>query len=348
MRQNFQRRPSSTNLRPILRLGAIILAVIIFLWRFYRKPETTPEPDRQEKKDTRTTATLNRLEIPARRPGEQIVDHEGFTLSYNEEHEQAAWVAYKLKKKGTANHRRTDKFLEDPMVHTGSADDADYNGSGYDRGHLAPAEDMDWSKASMAESFYFSNMSPQQPHFNRGVWRRLEELVRFWAGEYDSIFIVTGPVLTNDLAKIGHNEVSVPVLYYKAILKYHRNEVKAVGFVLPNEPSAAALKDLAVPVDSVEGLTGIDLFPRLPDETENTVESDPDINAWKWSRQVANKNDPKVPAMEPLNNHKESPSDNSTTERSVAVQCSGITKAGSRCRRTTTSSNGRCWQHGGN
>ena len=106
--------------------------------------------------------------------GEQIVNHLGYSLSYNEKNEQASWVAYELtadQVRGTV--KRKDSFRSDPLIKTGSASLSDYKGSGYDRGHLAPAADMKWSTTAMSESFFMSNMSPQLPGFNRGIWKKL-------------------------------------------------------------------------------------------------------------------------------------------------------------------------------
>lgn len=232
------------------------------------------------------SSALKALQIPAIKPSDQIVQHTGYSLSYNEDHEQANWVAYVLTAKETnaSQFERTNNFLIDPKVKTFSANDDDYERSGYDRGHLAPAEDMAWSKTTMAESFYYSNVSPQLPAFNRGVWKRLEELVRYWSTEYDSIYIATGPVLTGGLPAIGPNQISIPYHYYKVILQYNAKGVKGIGFVLKNEASSASLKNFAVSIDSVEHLTGINFFPKLPDETEHKIEADTLISKWNWAR----------------------------------------------------------------
>lgn len=265
----------------------VLLAAAIFLWTSSRKEKHQPSNTAPRVEQTGGTSLTN-LELPALRPGEQVITHTAYSLSYNEEHEQANWVAYKLKGQqiNSFNHARTDKFLEDPKVATGTAADADYKGSGYDRGHLAPAEDMDWSGATMSESFYYSNISPQVPTFNRGVWRRLEELTRFWASYYDSIFVVTGPVLKEGLPTTG--SVSVPRYFYKVILEHNNNKTRAIGFVLPNKASSATLKSFAVSVDSVEQLTGLDFFPRLPDDVEHRIESDASIEDWQWTRKKKN------------------------------------------------------------
>lgn len=234
---------------------------------------------------TQDSFHIPHLEIPKIHKGDEIIAHKGYTLCYNEAYEQASWVAYELTKEETFKVcNRTNRFLSDPAVATGSAVDEDYKGSGFDRGHLAPAADMAWSTTSMAESFYFSNMSPQRPQFNRGIWKKLEEQVRDWAKENEVIYIVTGPVLNKGLHKIGTvNQVAVPNYYYKVILDYSRAHTKAIGFVLPNEGSNEPLQHFAVPIDSVESLTGIDFFPLLPDATEHILEQQICLSCWTWN-----------------------------------------------------------------
>lgn len=134
-------------------------------------------------------------------------------------------------------YNRSDRFTPDKCVKSGTANDNDYKGSGYDRGHLAPAADMGWSVKAMEESFYYSNMSPQKPSFNRGIWKQLEELTRDWTVENKEIYIVTGGVLNDSLPTIGKNKVSVPKYFYKVILDYSEPSIKGIGFIMPNESS---------------------------------------------------------------------------------------------------------------
>lgn len=323
---------------------------------------------------------ISKLEIPKTNSRDIIITHTGFTLLYNETHEQASWVAYELTKdETTKRYERTDKFIPDPKVKTGTATDKDYTGSGYDRGHLAPAADMGWSSTAMAESFYYSNMSPQTPSFNRGVWKRLEELVRTWAIENNSVYIVTGPVLTSNLTTIGPNKVSVPNYYYKVILDYTEPGIKGIGLIIPNTGSGALLQQFAVSIDSLEKFTGIDFFPLLPDEQEELIEKTLCIKCWSWEnvKSTVKKEEKKTSTAvqcagktkagdrcknKTLNAsgycylHETQQGNQNDTEiqkpktqiRSSSVQCSATTKAGSRCKRMTYSPNGKCYQHGGN
>jgi endonuclease G len=144
---------------------------------------------------------------------------------------------------------------------------------------------MCWSFEAMDESFFFSNMSPQDPSFNRGIWENLESLVRLWAKEYDTLYIVTGPVLRDSLPSIGKkNKVSVPEYYYKVILCYTSNSIKGIGFVMPNEGSNKPLQDFAVTIDSVQTLTGINFFYRLSKAQEECAEKTFSISDWTWKK----------------------------------------------------------------
>lgn len=231
-----------------------------------------------------TSYAQTHYEIPQGKSDEQIVEHFAYTLSYNERHEQANWVAYLLTRQRASaqENSRTDKFITDPAVKSGSATNDDYAKSGYDRGHLAPAADMSWSETAMKESFYYSNMSPQVPGFNRGVWKRLEEQVRQWAVEYDTLYIVTGPILPNRLPSIGPNKVSVPKKYYKAILRISGTDTTAIALILPNASSQNELSSFVVTVNKLEKTTGIDFFPALPDATEERIERKTCVKCWRW------------------------------------------------------------------
>jgi endonuclease G len=211
---------------------------------------------------------------PAYEANQAIVERPYYTLRYSEEHEQALWVAYMLAADSLKQktYDRKDDFRVDPRVKTGSADLNDYKGSGFDRGHIAPAADFSYDEFALSQSFYMSNMSPQDPSFNRGIWKKLEEQVRDWAKKDKQIYVVTGPVLNKKFKTIGANKVSVPEYYYKIILDIRQPEIKAIAFLMKNEKSDKALTAFVVTIDSVEKLTGLDFFPSMPDQMENTLE----------------------------------------------------------------------------
>lgn len=163
----------------------------------------------------------------------ELIRHTYYSLDYNEQHEQPNWVYYRLTYdmiKGLAS--RADDFRADAAVSTGSAELEDYRGSGYDRGHLCPAADMKLNKEAMSETFFLSNMSPQNQSFNRGKWADLEaEFRSFIRDESDTLYIVTGPVFADNKGGIGKNQVTVPGFYYKAAYCPKRG---MIGYVMPN------------------------------------------------------------------------------------------------------------------
>ncbi len=232
-----------------------------------------------------------RLELPYVARNENVIIHKGYSFVYSQKHKQSKWVAYKLTRiqVQNSNVKRNNTFTRDPFVRGIVATNSDYVKSGFDKGHLAPAVDMAWSEQTMSESFYFSNISPQKPGFNRGIWKRLEERIRTWALEYDSIYVVTGPILTDTLQTIGKNRISVPQLFYKVILNYSKTGYNGIGFILPNTSTSEPLQHFAVTIDSVEHVSGIDFFSSLPDPIENKVESTLCISCWIWNDNKANK-----------------------------------------------------------
>lgn len=213
----------------------------------------------------------------------QIIHRTWYSLSYNEKYEQADWVAYELTAAEVNGLTpRKDSFKKDYVIKTGSAEDADYYKSGYDRGHLIPAADMKMSESSMSSSFYYSNISPQHPSLNRGIWSSLEKKVRQWAEVEGRVYVATGPVLLKGMVKtIGPNKVGVPKYFYKVIFD-PTGEQKAIGFILENSnKNILPLSSYAVSVDSVESFTGLDFFYNISDDIENPVEAVFDISLWR-------------------------------------------------------------------
>ena len=215
---------------------------------------------------------------------EKVTKHTYYSLSYSEAHEQSEWVQYTINS-GYLNSSisRTNNFREDPLISTTSAQLVDYKGSGFDRGHLAPAADMKYNHSSMSESFYMSNMSPQAPGFNRQIWRLIEQQFREWASEYGELVIVTGPVLNGDyLGTIGPSRVTVPRYYYKVALdpdNYERN----IAILIENKASSEPIRSFAVSIDSLERFTGIDFFYKIDDEVEEKIEGEKALGYWNWT-----------------------------------------------------------------
>jgi endonuclease G len=235
--------------------------------------------------ESQQTKVPGSIEIPAHSTKDVIICHTGYCLSYDENYKLAKWVAYELTLAETEGViGRNDKFKPDPLITHNSVSLEDYKKSGYDRGHLAPAADMKWSEQAMEESFYLSNMCPQDKSFNRGIWKKLEEEVREYAKHNKQIKVVTGPILEKGLPVLGPNRVSIPRYFYKALLDYSQPSIKAIAFIMKNEHSELPLSHFVVSVDSLEKLSGIDFFPLLPDEEENKLEKEKCYACWETDK----------------------------------------------------------------
>ena len=233
----------------------------------------------EEETTSAETPKLN-LEIPVYTyPGkyknEIILKKTGHTLSYNKHYMNPNWVAWELTREETKGEvERYDKFQPDPELPEPRAEHKDYTKSGYDRGHMAPAADMKWNKQAMIESFYMSNICPQVGNLNRGDWNDLEELCRDWANKYGRIYIACGPIFdTKNPKRIGSHKIAVPDRFFKVVLIYNRKNPIAMGFLFRNIAHSQDLNKYMIPVDSIESITGMNFFSKLPDNVENKIES---------------------------------------------------------------------------
>ena len=230
------------------------------------KKEIIQETNTFVKQDQNTTESAFLTNYLPTSTTHQIIKHDYYTLSYNEKFGQAEWVAYELKKVYLKNSDfKRPYFIEDPKVTTGSADWRNYKKSGYDKGHLCPAGDMEFDEKAYNDTFYTSNISPQKHDFNSGIWNRIEQKTRYWAGKYNDVYVVTGGVLNDSDKKIGTEEVAVPKYFYKIILAKSGKENKAIAFLVPNENSDKPIYDFVVSIETIEKMTKIDFFPNLKD-----------------------------------------------------------------------------------
>ncbi|MCZ4409595.1 DNA/RNA non-specific endonuclease [Cryomorphaceae bacterium 1068] len=230
----------------------------------------------------------------------ELVVHNAFALSYSEEHEMASWVAHIiLDDVADGRTTRTNDFRIDEMVSTGSSEEADYflktkkadgewdyDGYGFDRGHLAPSADFRWNQQALSESYFYSNMTPQHPDFNRGAWAQLESYIRDYAIENKvDLYIVTGPVLNEHLPKVERsvNGMSLPTHHYKVALDMKNG--KTIGFLMPNEACEKPIEAYALSINEIEETTGLNFFSGLPDEVEEEMENNSDYIAWLPSEQ---------------------------------------------------------------
>jgi len=258
---------------------SILIAIcIIGFWAF----ENFYTPDTYSASEGEGVTKIEEDFFPSSTTG-NIVHHNHFSLSYNEAYEQAEWVAYSLKKEQlTYDDRKRPYFIEDPKVKTKSANWRNYKGSGYDRGHLCPAGDRRFSEYAYNETFYTSNVSPQDNNFNGGIWNRLEQKIRYWTKKYNEVYVITGGVLEKGLPTIGDEDVAIPKFFFKIIARKENKKIKVIAFLFPHKESKKAIEKFAVPVDKIEKMTGINFFEKLPVATADQLEKMVVKKGWKF------------------------------------------------------------------
>ena len=220
------------------------------------------------------------LGIPSE--SDQMIDRSGFALGYSKSRRQALWVSYIL----TAEHlnspqvKRSNKFRPDPLLKFTPVRPQQYNRTGFDRGHLAPASDMTYSRETMEQSFYMTNISPQLPACNRGIWKRIETQIRAWARQESRLYVITGPVFTGESRFMKNTDISIPDAFYKVALDM-TPPMKMIAFIVPNRASKKPVRSFVVTVDEVEAITGMNFFSNLDDPVENKLEKTADITGWQ-------------------------------------------------------------------
>ena len=214
---------------------------------------------------------------------QKIVTHKGYTVNFNTVWKIPNWVAYELTtEEAQGQESRGNDFASDPDIWDSPNPD-EYNNSGYDRGHMAPAGDMKWSKQVMQESFYTSNICPQNKNLNKGDWKDLEEHIRNLATKYDHIYITCGPIVSSNYKTIGQsyfNQIAIPDAFFKAILRQNNDQWSALGFLMPNKAGHKPLNKYAMSIDELEIITDMDFFYALPDSIEEKIESTYNLKDW--------------------------------------------------------------------
>ena len=202
----------------------------------------------------------------APRPTNRALCYDAFAILHSGESKTAVYVAERLNSLSIADadEKRSNRFFADARLRSSErAELQDYQGSGFDRGHLAPAADMPTAQA-MAQSFSLANMVPQAPEHNRGVWARSVEMAtrKYAARSAGDVYVITGPVFAPSIARspsIGPDQVRVPKYLFKLVYDQQKN--KAWAHWQENDNATRGAK----PISYAELVkrTGIEFLPGL-------------------------------------------------------------------------------------
>lgn len=231
-----------------------------------------------------TQETLTMIDLPSLKretrygmpAADQILFNRHYVIGYSYYFRQAKWALEIIDpdKEDITTVERMDNFRSDYRIpQLFRADKQDYRGSGHDRGHLVASADLRDTKIQNSETFLLSNMSPQKPQFNRGIWKALESEVRRLdcLDEVLETYVISGPIFNFDqpILTIGmkdNNNVTLPVPheYFKSILaETSTGRLKMWSFIFPNEATDSPIKNFQVKTSIIEKKAGILLWERL-------------------------------------------------------------------------------------
>jgi DNA/RNA endonuclease G (NUC1) len=236
---------------------------------------------------------MPRLDPNAEWGSTSFIIREGYVLEHSSALKIPVWVC-----EGVAstelhgNAERKDRFRPDTLLPEGERSELkDYKGSGYDRGHMAPAGNQNAEQRLKDETFFLSNMTPQEGPFNQQIWRELEDLVRSWLDAHGAGWVVTGSMFYEeeeedeqtadgfiDYFVIGPSLVAVPTHFFKLVVAQDSAEqVEAIGFVIENRGHSRPFdwSEHIRAIDWIEARAGMDLLPELDVITAQELEATP-------------------------------------------------------------------------
>ena len=199
----------------------------------------------------------------------QYMCKKNYALQYNYNTKTAVYVLEHLTKESiTGPAKRKDDFRPDPEVPVQHQSQlADYAGKPYDRGHLSPGADNTQNDEIMSESFFLTNMIPQVPNNNRGIWKQLETKVRDYVLKNNDVYVASGPIYEKGYAVIGNN-VGIPTKIYKVIVDV-KNQ-KSAAYIFPNTPLPVGdLEKYKLSITDAEKIININFNPKLNDSLES-------------------------------------------------------------------------------
>ena len=207
-----------------------------------------------------------------------------YSMLYDTRYKLAYWVAYPLHSMYLGNSGRTDDWGYDPKVAQSKQPrlSSGFGISGIDRGHQIPSADRTSSTAANATTFYYTNMTAQASSLNQQMWARLEDKIRGWTQFCDTLYVVTGAMITTQTNTTidyvtDNNDVPVakPKYYFKALAQREGNTYYTIAFRMDNTPYASGenYNNYRLTVEQMEQMTGFTFFPQIPANSKNTIVS---------------------------------------------------------------------------
>lgn len=212
----------------------------------------------------------------------RVIDRGEFLIGWSDRLRHPIWCAYHVVRDARYPSDRRPSFTKDHAVPSAPSPN-DYAKSGYDRGHMVPnyAIVTRYGEDMQKQTFRMSNIAPQTPALNRGVWRDIEHRIAdLWTARYGEIWVVVGCISRGDEA-IGQTGIDVPTAYYQVILAQEGLDIRALAVLIPQ---SVGWHDWAarhiITIDELEQLTGLDFNPELPSFIQSPLEAELPTRLW--------------------------------------------------------------------
>jgi len=214
----------------------------------------------------------------------------GYAVGYSDARGNPLWAAYRVSDRPVSEAPpRPEKFVVDKRT-AARVSPADYTGSGYDRGHLAPnyAIALHHGAQAQEETFLMSNIIPQRHGLNAGLWKKLEQkIARNYPGRFGEVWVLAGPIFGEHPQRIGqaggpraHTPVAVPEACYMILVDENAGRLRTLTFIFPQQPRSDNLADYLTTIDEIEARTGLDFFSALPAAAEQALEANKASRVW--------------------------------------------------------------------
>ena len=214
-------------------------------------------------------------------PVDKILVNEAYTVGYSESKMNSLWVCYRVCATDALLAIRETVFWNTDLRTDALVTCNDFDGSGYQMGHMAPKAAIGYCYGESArwETFYLSNICPQTEELNNGLWKVLEAQEREWAKAFGGLWVIAGPIFdaTDDALPSG---VAIPDAFFKILVRTDGGTRQAIAFIMPQDSEGRTLAGCVSSIDRVQKETGLDCFSGLADAEEQPMEASIASRLW--------------------------------------------------------------------